>query len=263
MCDGARAMSPFVQLAIVTPLINLVSFPLLAALYSSPLLWPKAATPSKLQATQPPLWATVRKALYYHFGNGALTLVGSILFFPLAQRLGIHCGPWPPWHVVAGELVVFIVVDDLFFYVMHRLLHTRRLYRSVHRLHHRIHAPIAFAGAIMHPLEWLLVSSSVMLGPLLLGANIHVLWLWVFIRQWGNAEFHSGFVGPLAILSRLSFGGGTRHHDLHHARVHGNFAIMFPLWDRVFGTKLTTHHWPRGHDAGINNSGRRLQWSRR
>jgi sterol desaturase/sphingolipid hydroxylase (fatty acid hydroxylase superfamily) len=233
-------MSPFVQLAIVTPLVNIVSFPLLATIYSLPLLWPDAQPSFKLQAKCPALTATVKRSLYYHFGNSALTLVASILMWRLAHRLGIHCGPLPPWHIVAGQLIVFIIVDDLFFYALHRLLHTRLLYRTIHRVHHRIHAPIAFTGAIMHPLEWLLVSSSVMLGPLLLGANIYVLWIWVFIRQWGNAEFHSGFVGPWQILSRLSLGGGTRHHDVHHARVHGNFAIMFPLWDRVFGTALTT-----------------------
>jgi sterol desaturase/sphingolipid hydroxylase (fatty acid hydroxylase superfamily) len=29
---------------------------------------------------------------------------------------------------------------------------------------------------------------------------------------------------------------GARHHDLHHARVRGNYAGFFPIWDRAFGT---------------------------
>jgi len=29
---------------------------------------------------------------------------------------------------------------------------------------------------------------------------------------------------------------GARHHDFHHARVRGNYAGFFPIWDRAFGT---------------------------
>ena len=29
---------------------------------------------------------------------------------------------------------------------------------------------------------------------------------------------------------------GARHHDWHHARVRGNYAGFFPIWDGVFGT---------------------------
>lgn len=230
-------MSPFVQLAIITPLVNLATFPTFALIYSLPLLAPRLAIP-KLQRRVAPAGRTARRALALHVFNGLLTLLASMLLWRGALRMHIHCGPLPPLPMAVLQIAAFIVIDDLAFYVLHRALHTPWLYRHVHRLHHRIHAPNAFTGAILHPVEWLLVSASLMLGPLLFGANIKLVWIWVFLRQWGNAEFHSGFVGPFTVLTHLSLGGGTPHHDRHHARVHGNYAIMFPLWDRMLGTEL-------------------------
>ena len=44
------------------------------------------------------------------------------------------------------------------------------------------------------------------------------------------------FRGARRISSRAS--DGARHHDFHHARVRGNYAGFFPIWDRRFGTLL-------------------------
>ncbi|MFN7132555.1 MAG: sterol desaturase family protein, partial [Myxococcales bacterium] len=184
---------------------------------------------------------TLARALRFLAMNAAVSFALSFALGPLLLMAGVHLGPLPAWWVVALQLAFFLVLDDALFYAVHRLLHTRWLYRHVHAWHHRVYAPFALSGAIMHPLEWGLISAMVALGPLLVGAHLYVFWAWVIVRQWENAEFHSGFKGPWRLGRLLPFCGGVEHHDLHHARVHGNYAAIFTFWDRWLGTELTSY----------------------
>ena len=61
-------------------------------------------------------------------------------------------------HLLAWNVFWVMVVPlwrDLHFYVAHRFVHIRAIYRFVHSLHHRNADPEPFSGMTMHPIEHL------------------------------------------------------------------------------------------------------------
>lgn len=175
-------------------------------------------------------------AIRWWLVNNLTTMAAVIALWPLLRGTGIHMGPLPEAHVIAGQVLLFIIVDDALFYVMHRLLHTRYLFRTIHAIHHRTHAPWALAAHYMHPLEFLLISALVLAGPIALGAHVVTLWIWVVIRQFEAADGHSGYCFPFNPATLFPSYDGALYHDYHHARVHGNYAGFLSYLDAIFGT---------------------------
>jgi 4-alpha-methyl-delta7-sterol-4alpha-methyl oxidase len=156
--------------------------------------------------------------------------------------------PLPPWWVIAGQVVFFVYLDDFLYYWFHRTMHGRWLYKHVHGWHHRIVTPWAITGHYMHPLEYVLTGTVALIGPLLVGAHVVTLWVWFAFRQWEAAEGHCGYDFRWTPTHLFLGNDGARHHDFHHARVRGNYAGFFPIWDRVFGT------YAKGYAAVLGGS---------
>ena len=114
----------------------------------------------------------------------------------------------------------------------------------VHRPMHAAGSPSRAGGTIarerwrswtlQHP--WSRSPARGAIGPLLVGAHVVTLWIWLAFRQWEAAEGHCGYEFAVTPTHLFPGNDGARHHDFHHARVRGNYAGFFPIWDRVFGT---------------------------
>jgi plant 4alpha-monomethylsterol monooxygenase len=211
------------------------------ALFAAPLTWiawrdPAWARPYRLQSRPPREQQLVAASIGTWVANNCWLAAATIASWPLLRLTGVHAGPLPPWWVIGGEVAFFVYLDDFLYYWFHRGMHARRLYKGVHGWHHRIVTPWAVTGHYMHPVEYVLTGTIALLGPLLLGAHVAVLWIWFAFRQWEAAEGHSGYDFPWSPTRFIPGSDGARHHDWHHARVRGNYAGFFPIWDRVFGT---------------------------
>jgi plant 4alpha-monomethylsterol monooxygenase len=197
---------------------------------------PAWARPYRIQSRIPReqllVWPSVRSWAI----NNAVMLVGVALSWPLLRLSGVHAGPLPAWWVIVLQLVFFFYLDDLLYYWSHRALHTRWLYKKIHAWHHRIVTPWAITGNYMHPLELSVTATVAMIGPLLVGAHVVTVWLWFVWRQWEAAEGHSGYDFPWSPSHFIPGNDGARHHDMHHAKVKGNYAGFTPIFDRLFGT---------------------------
>lgn len=168
--------------------------------------------------------------------NNLAMLATVTLGWPLLSRSAIHLGDAPPWWLVACEVTLFVYLDDFLFYWMHRALHTPWLFRHVHAVHHRIRTPWAVTGHYSHPAEYVATGLLALAGPALVGAHVYALWAWVAVRQWEAAEGHCGYDFPWSPSHLLPGSDGARHHDAHHAKVHGNFAGFLAHVDGWFGT---------------------------
>jgi sterol desaturase/sphingolipid hydroxylase (fatty acid hydroxylase superfamily) len=69
-----------------------------------------------------------------------------------------------------GQVVLFHIIEDFYFYWIHRLLHWGPFYKFIHKVHHEHTAPFAIAGEYAHPLE-----------TLFLGLNLPLLDLFLFL----------------------------------------------------------------------------------
>ena len=154
----------------------------------------------------------------------------------------------PSLWVLIPQLFIVFVADDALFYWYHRLLHVNTtLYRWIHQRHHEAYAPVPIEYIYVHPLEWMLGMSGFVLGfGICLGVwgsmSAWTLWIWGGWRTLHELDIHSG----MNLMNRIPLFASMQHHDLHHARPHcGNYASMFPFWDRVYGTEVT--EMPRGN----------------
>lgn len=159
-----------------------------------------------------------------------------VLAWPLLRLSPIHQGAMPPWYGVIAQLVFFILLDDFLYYWMHRTMHKGWLLKHVHSIHHRIRHTTAINGNYMHPLEYLSTASLALIGPLLMGAHLHVLWIWLAIRQFEAADGHSGYVLPWNPGHLFPLYEGAGYHDFHHAKYQGNYAGFLPYLDRFWDT---------------------------
>lgn len=115
------------------------------------------------------------------------------------------------------------------FYYLHRLFHTRWLYRLVHYQHHRWTRPTALVTASAHPVENIVLNAWPVLWAIALGQPDPVgLYLFVFWAVTRSCWDHSGYAFPV-----FSDAG---HHDMHHLCPFANFG---PAWiDKLHGTFL-------------------------
>jgi sterol desaturase/sphingolipid hydroxylase (fatty acid hydroxylase superfamily) len=132
---------------------------------------------------------------------------------------------------IATTVIYFVGTDGLL-YGAHRLLHRKTLFRNIHRVHHRWTSPTAFTSMAMHPVEFALYQ-SIMVVPLFF-LPIHVIGLaTVLVYQNSIAMLdHSG----IQLTSLVPWQPPPRFHDDHHAHFHVNYGQTLGVWDRLFGT---------------------------
>lgn len=89
--------------------------------------------------------------------------------------------------------IISLFVEDLYFYIVHRLLHYPILYKHIHKVHHEYIAPFGFAAEYAHPLETIMLGFGTVIGPLLLTTNYYTVLIWLVIRIYQTVEAHSGY----------------------------------------------------------------------
>ncbi len=231
--QGAYTDPRFIPVTVGSSLIAMAAFLLFA------LPWtyvahanPEALRRYRIQQRDIPVRRWLVPALRSFTVNNLVALAGTIALWPLISRSAIHLGPLPPWYSLVGQVALLIVVDDFLYYWMHRALHTPWLYKRVHQVHHRSVTPFALMGNYMHVIEFLATSTLVMLGPVLIGAHVVTLWIWLVFRQFEAADGHCGYELPWHRW--LPFYEGPAYHDFHHRRFIGNYAGFFHYLDGVF-----------------------------
>ncbi|XP_047044154.1 very-long-chain aldehyde decarbonylase GL1-10-like [Lolium rigidum] len=168
--------------------------------------------------------------------GGALSFVS----YPAVKMLGIGTGlRLPSAGQTAAQLVVYLLVQDYVYYWIHRVQHTRWVYRKAHRVHHEFSAPFGFVAQYAHWADVLLLGVPAMAGPAIAPCHMTTLWLWFAMLQLIAIDVHSGFDFPLNPTKLIPFYGGAQYHD-HHHRVgehsHSNFAPTFTYCDYLYGT---------------------------
>lgn len=226
----------FWKFAMGGQVVGIIAFVIFATPWTI-LAWrdPQWARPFRIQQKEIPvrkwLWPTIGSLLT----NYAFAFAAIFLVWPLLRHAGIHGGPAPGWLEVAGSLAFFIFLDDFLYYWMHRFLHIGWFYKKIHSVHHRQTRTFALAGNYMHPAEFLMTISLLMLGPVLLQSHYLTVYAWVIFRQLEAADGHAGYDFRWNPLNWFPFYHGPVYHDFHHKRFLGNYAGFLSWADAVFG----------------------------
>jgi len=183
-------------------------------------------------------WTSYLKCLKYLVIVHFIVQWGMMLLFkPVMLKLGLQtAGPLPQWSEIALTVVVSFIIEDAYFYGVHRLLHYGPFYKHIHKKHHDYAAPIGIAAEYAHPIESLVLGVGTLVGPMLLTRHLFTLWVWLLVRLYQTVEAHSGYDFPWSPTKLIPFWGGAIFHDFHHETFSGNFSSTFTYMDYVFGT---------------------------
>lgn len=150
-------------------------------------------------------------------------------------------------HGLAYALVtplVLIVLQDFYFYVTHRAMHHKLLFRAVHLEHHLSRHTSPFTAYAFSPVEALVHASFVPLVTLVMPAHELALFAFLTFMIVRNVLGHLAIELMPAGFARSSWGRHhttTTHHALHHLRPGTHFGLYFTHWDRWLGTEDATY----------------------
>jgi Delta7-sterol 5-desaturase len=133
------------------------------------------------------------------------------------------------WQVLSTTAAL-IVLNEVHFYLIHRVLHVGPLMRAIHVEHHRSRTPTAWAAFRFHPVEGLLLGSIMPCGMLLVTVDVVSLIILPIYSLLVNVAAHSNC--DLWLLPRH-----VRGHTRHHQGGHGDYGFLSGLLDRALRTR--------------------------
>lgn len=148
---------------------------------------------------------------------------------------------WAGWGYIILSALLYLVVQDTWFYFTHRLMHHRKLFKWTHAGHHRSVQPTPWASFSFDPIEaisaaWLLPVMALFI-PLHVGVALFLLMLMTINAVFNHAGWEvcppswiKGWWGRHIITAS--------HHNLHHTKFKGNYGLYFRFWDKMCGTDI-------------------------
>ena len=221
---------------ILITVILLLSINLYGLLYSYLIVAKNLYNSNKIQSKDIGLEVLKNRIPLISFNVTILILLNVIgLYF--FQNLFIK--EFKSYSVLIFEVLTVLIIDDLFFYFLHRIMHENKyIYKKIHKIHHRANVPIPIEYIYVHPFEWM----SGMIGPFLAmisigGISFESYVLYLIIRNMHEIHIHSG-IKTVSIHKIFPFYGTNEHHDIHHSKRNGNYASTFVFWDILFKSRI-------------------------
>ena len=161
------------------------------------------------------------------------TLFETLILWSMANG---YAGTWswqdgPLWFVL-----FFLLIppwESLYFYVIHRALHSKWLYRF-HALHHRNTDVGPWSGLSMHPIEHFLYFGTALIHFVVPTHPVHVICHLMFFGLYAIVT-HAGFEG-LWLKGKKRLHLGNFHHQMHHRFFEVNYGTLEIPMDKLFGT---------------------------
>lgn len=173
-----------------------------------------------------------------------LCILAGLIFISLAPFSHLFSITTPSLWLGISQFLIIIVLDDIGFYVWHRMLHENRfLLRKIHVIHHQARYPAPLEFIYAHPVEWMVGSAGLVVGIII---NIHifgtmnayVLWAYGIFRTLHELDLHSS---TRSIFCKyIPLVANVKHHDVHHLRAIGNYASTFTYLDKLLRTETKT-----------------------
>ena len=142
--------------------------------------------------------------------------------------------------------LLLVILQDLAYWTQHTVDHSSRLFWAIHSTHHNsneYNLTTGFRSSVLQPLY-----RYVYFMPLAwLGFHpLHIMFVYVVTQIYGNLV-HTQTIGKLGWVEKVLV--TPSHHRVHHGcgekQIDCNYAGVFIIWDRLFGTFVDER------DAGV------------
>ncbi|EAT48886.1 AAEL000131-PA [Aedes aegypti] len=178
---------------------------------------PKRLRKYKLQpgTNEPLTWTQLKKLLKTAFVNLILVGIPALsVFHGITVALGrsVDLRTLPSLLEILYTIPIAMVSSETVFYYSHRMLHSKILYKTVHKKHHEWTAPVSLAAVYAHPVEHIVSNMAPFYAPVML-VRTHIItaWIWATIVLMGTLHDHSGYHLPY-------LWGTPDFHDFHHQK---------------------------------------------
>merc|ERR1719189_2287115 len=170
------------------------------------------------------LWQAM-PLIIFNFVAGSI--VASLLLCMVLPDSSFDWRHLPSTSTLARDAVVWLLVEEVMFFYVHRALHeNKQWYAKIHKLHHTWTAPVSFVAIYCHPLEHIASNlAPLVVGPVLCGSHIAAITVFFFLGYVHTTAVHCGYW--------LCDDNGL--HDEHHRKFTVNYGVM-GLMDTWYGT---------------------------
>ena len=190
-----------------------------------------------------------RKHFFSHdilFSFGSILLAGFLTaFITFLDQLGYMKLYWDfnAYSLLWGGVQLFALLffTDTYFYWTHRWMHHPKIYRWVHKTHHKSTDPSPLTIFAFHPLENLIEFLPFLILPMLIPIYWPILFLWQILDLLNNMLGHLGYeIYPKnwVRLPFLKYKTASTHHNMHHEQFNGNYGLYFTFWDKWMHTEI-------------------------
>ncbi|TKY84663.1 hypothetical protein EX895_006565 [Sporisorium graminicola] len=129
---------------------------------------------------------------------------------------------------------LFLVFTDFLIYWVHRIEHHPRLYKHVHKPHHKWLVPTPFASHAFHPVDGYVQSLPYHIFPFVFPLHrVLSICLFVFVNLWSILIHDSDMICNSPLEKIIN---GPSHHTLHHLFFTCNYGQYFTVCDRMGGS---------------------------
>jgi sterol desaturase/sphingolipid hydroxylase (fatty acid hydroxylase superfamily) len=151
------------------------------------------------------------------------------------------------------QLICIMALTDFVQYWVHRAFHRVPFLWRFHAVHHSAKSMDWIAGARMHFIEIIVLRAATATPAFVLGFTPEALQVYLLIVYVYSTLIHANLSWKFNWIERLLV--TPRFHHWHHGiekeAIDVNFAIHFPLYDRLFGTyHMPENRWPKGYGIG-------------
>ena len=137
------------------------------------------------------------------------------------------------WYNIV-QFPLFLLFTDFCIYWIHRGLHHPRVYKTLHKPHHKWIMPTPFASHAFHPVDGFAQSIPYHIFPFIFPLQkLAYVGLFIFINFWTILIHDGEFVTSNPIIN------GAACHSVHHFAFNYNYGQYFTLWDRLGGSYRT------------------------
>jgi sterol desaturase/sphingolipid hydroxylase (fatty acid hydroxylase superfamily) len=197
-----------------------------------------------------------REDLFYYLVSSMMVQALTFLAFAPSKMVMSHSTGWGDFRALVGsqplviQVIEIMLLTDLAQYWFHRAFHRVPALWGFHAVHHSAKAMDWLAGARMHFFEIVALRGVTAIPMMTLGFTPTALQIYIGIVYIYSALLHANLRGDFDQLG--AWMATPRFHHWHHGiekeATDVNFAIHFPIWDRMFGTYfMPAGRWPIGY----------------
>jgi len=136
------------------------------------------------------------------------------------------------WYYIIIGLIILNLWNELHFYIVHRIMHTKFMMKNVHYIHHKSRVPTIYSVFSFHWLEAVLLSTVPLTIVPFLPFSILAIFIYpttsILLNFAGHCNYRFGN-GKCEEWTKL----GT-HHNQHHTKGKENYGFALNIFDKWF-----------------------------